>query len=261
MHRTGLAYPPLVPTGPPACLAGRRRSARPEPRLGGRARGVQHDIGVRISLSSRSLLDRVESQSHLGSAEVARLLLASGFYLGHSLRTRVATALCANSVMHAFAATSRIVGALHAEFAHLSAAATGARTSPSPPTEPIERGPGDATLLRLKLDQMLHRRLRTLVEVFVCFRRDGEMPQGDDATARRLVQYLAARSPSDIARERSPIAEVVRWALAQAEPDADELVVAFMKGRAVIWKRIDRAIDAMRAGLQSEMGVALAEVR
>lgn len=246
---------------PPGIANAHARRTRPEPRLDGRPHRVSHDLGVRILPSTRALLDRLQDQHHLTEAEIGRVLLASGFFVGRSRRARVATALCTNSAMHTFAAASRIAEALRSDIERLSASVTKTTIVPSPQAEHPELGPRDPTLLRVRLDDSLHRRLRLLVDVYVLFRRDREIPTGDDAAKRRLVQHLAARTPAEVARERSPLAEVVRWALAQAESDVDELLAEYVRGRAVLFRRIERAIDAMRLGARDELAAALGEAR
>jgi hypothetical protein len=177
------------------------------------------------------------------------------------LRDRVAAALFAIGAMHTHAEANGIVAALREELAQLSAVITRTTSPVSPRAERVELGPRDPTLLRVKLHDLLHRILRDLVDVYTAVRLDGDISRSDDEASHRLIQHLVSRTPAEIRRERSPVAEVVRWALAQAETDADELLGAYVRCRAVMWKRVDRTVAAMRAGARKELGAALSGIR
>ena len=227
------------------------------PRLGGRLVVVRRDLGVRIRPTTRVLLDRFGSQHHLDEAEVARVLLASGLFCSRSLAERIAIALFANGAMYAQAAATTIVAALRPQLAMLSA--TVARTA-APATDRSSRltlGPGDPTLLRVRLHDVLHRRLRDLVEIYTGLRDDDDFPEAADETTQRLVAYLLSRPPSDVRRERSAVAEVVRWALTEAESDVGDLMTAYVRCRTAVWDRIDRAARAMRVDAAEALGAAL----
>ncbi|MBN1770831.1 MAG: hypothetical protein JXB32_06215 [Deltaproteobacteria bacterium] len=238
-----------------------RRGHRGEPRLDGRRSIVPNDLGVRIPPATRALLDRLRDRHGLDDAEVARTLLAAGMYAGLSLRDRVAIALFASGTMRMHGEFARVAAGMRTALAASCAAI--ARTEPPTPARAprIDRGPRDETLLRVKLGDLLHRRVRELVGVYLAVRRDGEVPDTHDETQRRLVDHLLQRSAADVRRERSPVAETLRWALtaagAEAEADGDRLIRYYVACRTAVWRRIDRAVAAMRSTIEKEIGSAL----
>jgi hypothetical protein len=212
------------------------------------ARVVKRDLGVRIDHDTRSFLDGLRDQYHLQEAELVRVLLASAFLLGNALQDRVAAALYVNAIMQVFGEASALVASLRSELARLSTTVAEATSSIPMDNIQIERGPRDPSLVRVKPGDLLHARLRDLVEIYLAVRQDGEIPEAADLASRQLIQHLLSRSTVQASRERSPVAEVIRWAISASRADAEHVLAEYVRCRRTMWSRIEEATRAMRDG-------------
>lgn len=243
-------------SGPPASPVPRPRL---RPRLGGRPRAVSHDLALRVAPSTADLLDRLGAEHGLDRSEVARVLLSAGLFSDLPLRDRAALALASNAGVHALAAATKIAEGIQPSLAAMCMTETGSALVIEPRAERGERGPGERSLLRVRLDERLHRRLRGLVDVFRAIRGGHDTVPDRDETEERFAQYLVSRPRAERRRERSPVAETARWVLRAAEADAEAVFDVYASARSVIWDHVDRAVAAMGAGVSQQLGAALAQ--
>ncbi len=237
------------------------QSGPSQPRLRSRLAPPRHDLGVRIGSGTRKLIDRLAVNVQLATSEIGRVLLTSGLYVGTPLRDRVAVALFNNATMHVHGETSRVAQVLEDDLASLTTIVARGETPSTVRASSSDRGRCDPTLLRLRLPTILYQRFRCMVDLYSAVRHDGDVPQPADETERRLIDHLLSRSAREIRRERSGVAEVVRWALVEAEPDADEVFDMYVKCRNAMWSRIERAMQVMREGATAEIRAALGRSR